>query len=63
MLKRRTRLIGIFPNDASITRLVGAVLLQQDEHWQLKVRRMFSADSMAAIPSLKDLPALDDGPE
>ena len=59
-VKRRTRVVGIFPNDDSITRLVGAVLLEQDEHWQLEGRRMFSADSMAAIPSLNDLPALDD---
>jgi len=57
-IKRRTRVVGIFPNDAAITRLVGAVLLEQDEHWQLEGRRMFSAESMAAIPSLEDLPAL-----
>jgi transposase-like protein len=55
--KRRTRVVGNFPNDASITRLVGAVLLEQDEHWQLESRRMFSAESMAAIPSLEELPA------
>jgi transposase-like protein len=58
-VKRGTRVVGIFPNDVSITRLVGAVLLEQDEHWQLEGRRMFSAYSMAAIPSMKDLPALD----
>jgi transposase-like protein len=57
-VKRRTRVVGIFPNDAAITRLVGAVLLEQDEHWQLEGRRMFSPESMAAIPSLDDLPAL-----
>jgi transposase-like protein len=57
-IKRRTRVVGIFPNDAAITRLVGAVLLEQDEHWQLEGRRMFSAESMAAIPELEDLPAL-----
>ncbi|MCP9941476.1 IS256 family transposase [Cyanobium sp. ATX 6E8] len=56
-IKRRTRVVGIFPNDASITRLVGAVLLEQDEHWQLEGRRMFSAESMTAIPSLAELPA------
>jgi putative transposase len=55
-IKRRTRVVGIFPNDTAITRLVGAVLLEQDEHWQLEGRRMFSAESMAAIPSLEGLP-------
>ncbi len=45
------------PNDASITRLVGAVLLVQDEHCQLEGRRMLSAVSMTAIPSLAELPA------
>ena len=56
-IKRCTRVVGIFPNDAAIERLVGAVLLEQDEHWQLEGRRMFSAESMAEIPALEDLPA------
>jgi len=49
--------LGIFPNDAAIERLVGAVLLEQDEHWRLEGRRMFSAESMAEISALEDLPA------
>lgn len=50
--------MGTFPNDAAITRLVGAVLLEQDEHWQLEVQRIFSLDSMAAIPpAVEELPA------
>jgi len=57
-IKRRTRVVGIFPNDPAITRLVGAVLLEQHEHWQLEGRRMFSAESMATIPELGDTPAL-----
>jgi transposase-like protein len=57
-IKRRTRVVGIFPNDDAITRLVGAVLLEQHEHWQLEGRRMFSAESMATIPELGDTPAL-----
>jgi putative transposase len=57
-IKRRTRVVGIFPNDPAITRLVGAVLLEQHEHWQLEGRRMFSAESMASIPDLGDTPAL-----
>ena len=61
-IKRRTRVVGIFPNDAAITRLVGAVLMEQDEHWQLEGRRMFSAESMAAIAELEDLPALLSAP-
>ena len=57
-IKRRTRVVGIFPNDPAITRLVGAVLLEQHEHWQLEGRRMFSAESMAVIPELGDIPTL-----
>jgi putative transposase len=58
-IKRRTRVVGIFPNDPSVIRLVGAVLLEQLEHWQLEGRRIFSAESMAAITDLKTLPALE----
>ena len=57
-IKRRTRVVGIFPNDAAIIRLVGAVLLEQHEHGQLEGRRRFSAESMAAIPELDGGPAL-----
>ncbi len=46
------------PADFVSIRLVGAVLLEQHEHWQLEGRRMFSAESMAAIPDLDDIPAL-----
>jgi transposase-like protein len=55
-IKRRTRVVGIFPNEAAITRLVDAVLVEHDEHWQLEGRRMFSAESMAAIPDLDGHP-------
>jgi putative transposase len=42
--------VGIFPNDAAITRLVGSQLLEQQEEWQLERRRFFSEATMAKIP-------------
>ena len=53
-IKRRTRVVGIFPNDASIIRLVGALLLEQQEEWQLDGRRVFSELSMAKLDNSSD---------
>lgn len=39
-IKRRTRVIGIFPNDDSITRLVGALAAEQAEEWHVTRRYM-----------------------
>lgn len=52
--KRRTRVVGIFPNDAVIIRLVGALLLEQQEEWQLDGRRVFSELSMAKLDKTSD---------
>jgi putative transposase len=55
--KCRAGVVGI-PNDAEIIRVDEALVLEQDEQWQLEGRRMLSAESMTAIPELEALPAL-----
>ena len=51
-IKRRTSVVGIFPNDASITRLVGAMLLEQSDEWSLNRRYM----QLEGLQSLSDTP-------
>ncbi len=47
-VKRRADVVGIFPNEASIRRLVGAILLEQNDEWQLQHRYM-SLETMAGL--------------
>ena len=54
MINRRTRVVGIFPNDATIIRLVRALLLEQQKAWQLDGRRVFSEQSMAKLDNSSD---------
>ena len=51
-VKRRTRVIGIFPNRDSLMRMVGTLLAEQDDEWQVSDRRYFSAASMAKVDEL-----------
>lgn len=49
-IKRRTNVVGIFPNDASIVRLVGAMMLEQNDEWALNRRYM----QLEGLQSLSD---------
>jgi putative transposase len=53
-IKRRSNVVGIVPNPAALLRLVGAILIEQDDEWAVAERRYFSAESMQlpTTPSL-----------
>jgi len=59
-IKRRTEVVGIFPNEDAITRLVGAILLEQNDEWAVQRARYMTLETIAAMSDdpLVSLPAL-----
>jgi putative transposase len=48
-IKRRTEVIGIFPNEDAITRLVGAILLEQNDEWTVQRGRYMTLETIAPL--------------
>ena len=48
-MKRRTNVVGIFPNEAAIFRRVGAILLEQNDEWAVPRGRYMTLETIAPL--------------
>src|SRR5438045_4657135 len=54
-IKRRSDVVGIFPNEAAVVRLIGALLLEQNDEWATQRSRYMTLETMTAV---SDTPAV-----
>ena len=59
-IKRRTEVVGIFPNEEAITRLIGAILSEKNDEWAVQRARYMTLETMAALgdDAVVSLPAV-----
>ena len=48
-IKRRTEVVGIFPNEDAIVRLIGAILLEQNDEWAVLRARYMTLETIAPL--------------
>ena len=61
-IKRRSEVVGVFPNEAAVTRLIGALLLEQNDEWAVQRARYMTLETIAASSddTAVSLPAMAD---